>query len=103
MDFRGRALDNIFIERLLRNVKYDDFYLKNFATLPELLFGLAEYFVTYKSKRHHQALGYKTPDHVYFTGSGGGAKIPENFRKRQDTSKEEMGLRQSAEIELIPS
>jgi putative transposase len=50
MDFRGRALDNIFIERLLRNVKYDDFYLKNFATLPELLFGLAEYFVTYKSK-----------------------------------------------------
>ena len=103
MDGRGRALDNIFVERLWRSVKYEDIYLKNYAALPELLLGLAEYFVTYNSERHHQAIGYKTPDHVYWTGNGGGAKIPDYFKIRQDSSAEEMGQRQSAVIELIPS
>jgi putative transposase len=57
MDGRGRALDNIFIERLWRRVKYEDIYPKNYAYMPELLMGLAEYFVFYNGERYHQALG----------------------------------------------
>lgn len=64
MDGRGRALDNIFVERLWRSVKYEDVYPKNYAALPELLVGLAEYFIFYNGGRFHQALGYKTPDQV---------------------------------------
>jgi len=71
MDGRGRALDNIFVERLWRSVKHEDVYLKGYATLPELLLGLTEYFVFYNSERAHQALGYSTPDEVYRTAHGG--------------------------------
>jgi putative transposase len=49
MDGRGRALDNIFIERLWRSVKYEDIYLKDYATVPELEVGLADYFSFYMS------------------------------------------------------
>jgi putative transposase len=76
VDGRGRALDNIFGERLWRNVKYEDVYPKNYASMPALLMGLAEYFIFYNGGRFHQALGYKTPDQVYRTGDGGGAKSP---------------------------
>lgn len=103
MDGRGRALDNIFVERLWRNVKYEDIYLKNYATMPELLFGLTEYFVLYNTERHHQALGYKTPEYVYQNGIGGGASIPDKFSNLQDSSSEEMGQRLSAVIEKMPS
>ena len=75
MDRRGCALDNIFVERLWRSVKYEDVYPKNYASMPELLVGLVEYFFFYNGERFHQALGYKTPDQVYRTGDGGGAKI----------------------------
>ena len=64
MDGRGRALDNIFVERLWRSVKYDDVYLKGYANLPELLLGLTEYFAFYNSARPHQSLGNRTPDVV---------------------------------------
>ena len=57
MDGRGRALDNIFVERLWRSVKYEDVYLKGYASLPELLLGLTEYFAFYNSERPHQSLG----------------------------------------------
>ena len=103
MDGRGRALDNIFVERLWRSVKHEDVYPKNYASMPELLLGLAEYFAFYNSERPHQALGYKTPDHVYLTGEGGGARIVDHFSGKQDSSAEEMGLRQSAVMETIPS
>jgi putative transposase len=103
MDGRGRALDNIFVERLWRSVKHEDVYLKNYASMPELLLGLAEYFVFYNSERPHQSLSYKTPDHVYLTREGGGARIVEHFSDRQDSSTEEMGQRQSAVIETTPS
>ena len=79
MDGRGRALDNIFVERLWRSVKHEDVYLKGYATLPELLLGLTEYFVFYNTERTHQSLGYDTPDQVYRTGSGGGARIMDKF------------------------
>lgn len=61
MGGRGRALDNIFVGRLWRSVKYEDVYPKNYASIPELLVGLAEYFIFYNDERFHQALGYKTP------------------------------------------
>ena len=79
MDGRGRALDNIFVERLWRSVKHEDVYLKGYGTLPELLLGLTEYFVFYNTERTHQSLGYDTPDQVYRTGSGGGARIMDKF------------------------
>lgn len=66
MDGRGRALDNIFIERLWRSVKYEDIYLKDYATVPELDAGVAAYFRFYNDERLHQSLNYQTPAEVHF-------------------------------------
>ena len=66
MDSRGRALDNIFIERLWRSLKYEDIYLKDYKSIPELRKGLNNYFNFYNFKRSHQALDYKTPAEIYF-------------------------------------
>ena len=85
MDGRGRALDNIFVERLWRSVKHEDVYLKGYATLPDLLLGLTEYFVFYNSERMHQSLGYNTPDQVYRTASGGGARIVDKYSESEKT------------------
>lgn len=79
MDGRGRALDNIFVERLWRSVKYEDIYLKGYVTIPELQLGLTAYFAFYNTERFHQSLGYRTPDQVYRAASGGGAKIIDKF------------------------
>jgi putative transposase len=79
MDGRGRALDNIFVERLWRSVKYEDVYLKGYASLSELLLGLTEYFAFYNGERPHQSLGNRTPDAVYCSGEGGGASIVDRF------------------------
>ena len=88
MDGRGRALDNIFVERLWRSVKYEDVYLRGYATLPELLAGLTEYFVFYNTERLHQSLNYVTPDEVYRTASGGGARIVDQFGETATTPPE---------------
>jgi len=61
MDGRGRAHDNIFIERLWRTVKYEDIYLRDYANGHELRSGLGRYFRYYNFERPHQSLGYKTP------------------------------------------
>ena len=66
MDGRGRFLDNIFVERLWRTVKYEDIYIQGYATVPELEAGLADYFCFYNHERPHQSLGYQTPAEVYF-------------------------------------
>jgi putative transposase len=66
MDGRGRALDNIFIERLWRSVKYEDVYVKEYANVPELETGLGNYFHLYNYDRPHQSLAYHTPAEVYF-------------------------------------
>jgi putative transposase len=111
MDGRGRALDNIFVERLWRSVKYEDVYLKGYASLPELLPGLTEYFVFYNSERPHQSLGYRTPDVVYRSGEGGGARIVDHFgdapgpspaplRSAGDGPGAGLGQRQTAANEL---
>jgi putative transposase len=66
MDGKGRALDNVFIERLWRSVKYECTYLEQFETVSELKAALKSYFEFYNSGRYHQALNYKTPKEVYF-------------------------------------
>jgi putative transposase len=79
MDGRGRALDNIFVERLWRTVKYEEVYLKQHDSVQSLLLGLTDYFVFYNQERRHQSLGYKTPSVVYQTATGGGAKIVDKY------------------------
>lgn len=74
-----QLFDNIFVERLWRNVKYEDVYLKGYATIGDLMLGLTQYFVFYNSERPHQGLRGETPDVVYRTAQGGGAIITDNF------------------------
>lgn len=66
MDGRGRALDNAFIERLWRSVKYEDIYLKEYTDGHELHAGLTRYFRFYNHERFHSGLGNQTPAHVYY-------------------------------------
>jgi putative transposase len=83
MDGRGRALDNIFVERLWRSVKHEDIYLKGYVNMLELQMGLTEYFEFYNTERPHQSLDNLTPAVVYLTGSGGGARIVDKFKERE--------------------
>src|SRR6266571_5142456 len=87
MDGRGRALDNIFVERLWRSVKHEDVYLKGYVDMLGLQLGLTEYFEFYNTERPHQSLGNCTPVQVYRTASGGGAKIADKFVERKTTLK----------------
>jgi putative transposase len=68
MDGRGRALDNVFVERLWRNVKYERVYLHNYETVREAEQDIAEYFDFYNNERPHQSLKYQSPAEVYFDG-----------------------------------
>jgi len=72
MDGRGRCLDNVFVERLWRTVKYEDIDLRGYEAVPELLQGLGRYFPYYNEERLHQALDYRTPAAVYRQGRAGG-------------------------------
>jgi len=65
MDGRGRALDNIFVERLWRSVKYEEVYLNDYRSVSEAIDGLRKYFEFYNRERIHQSLGYQTPEAVY--------------------------------------
>jgi putative transposase len=67
MDGKGRWIDNVFIERLWRSVKYEDVYLRAYESLAEARRGLTAYFSMYNGVRPHQSLEYRTPDAVYFT------------------------------------
>jgi putative transposase len=67
MDGRGRALDNVFVERLWRSVKYEHVYLYEYAVVPELEKGLHTYFTFYNYERP-QSLAYQTPAEVHFAG-----------------------------------
>jgi putative transposase len=71
-DGRGRALDNEFVERLWRSVKYEDIYINDYEYVPELESGLAAYFWFYDEERPHQSLGYRTLGAVYRAGVRGG-------------------------------
>jgi putative transposase len=73
MDGRGRALDNIFVERLWRSVKYEEVYIKSYQAVIDAKEGLERYFPFYNKERPHQSLGYKTPHEVHH-----------NFQKRKE-------------------
>ena len=66
MDGKGRWVDNVFIERLWRSVKYEEVYLKAYQTMHEARQSLRSYFIFYNQSRFHQTLDYQTPDMVYF-------------------------------------
>ena len=68
MDGKGRAIDNIFVERLWRSLKYEEVYLKDYETVQEAKEGIKTYFAYYNNERPHQSLDYKTPAEVYFKG-----------------------------------
>jgi len=68
MDGRGRALDNVFVERLWRTVKYEDIYIRCYSSVEELEAGLKEFFRYYNEGRDHMSLGYRTPKEVYESG-----------------------------------
>jgi putative transposase len=73
MDGKGCYLDNVFVERLWRSLKYEDVYLRAYATGVEAQAGIGTWIMAYNSTRPHQALGYQTPDEMYFAapvGSG---------------------------------
>lgn len=70
MDGRGRALDNVFVERLWRTVKYEDVYPKGYETPKEAFAGLRDYFQFYNWERPHQALDYRTPGAIYQQANG---------------------------------
>ena len=72
MDGKGRCLDNVFVERLWRTVKYEDIYLWRYEAVPELQQGLGRYFPYYNEARPHQSLGYRTPASVYRLGRAAG-------------------------------
>ena len=67
MDGRGRWMDNVFIERLWKSVKYEDVYLKAYGSISEARLGLREYFEFYNSRRRHYSLDRRTPDDVYWS------------------------------------
>ena len=66
MDGKGRATDNIMVERLWRTVKYEDVYIKDYETVEELVAGLRKYFDYYNNARSHQSLGDMTPAEKYW-------------------------------------
>jgi putative transposase len=66
MDGRGRAMDNVMVERLWRTIKYEHIYLMDYATVPPLEAGLGDYFRFYDYERPHQSLAYRTPAEVHF-------------------------------------
>jgi len=67
MDGRGRALDNVFVERLWRTVKHEDVYLKDYQSIRECRQGLQHFFERYNYRREHQSLDYNYPAEVYFS------------------------------------
>jgi putative transposase len=81
MDGRGRALDNVFIERLWRSLKYEDIYLKDYESGADLCYGLERYFDFYDHRRIHQALDYRTPHEVF------NASVPTTHGRQTQRSK----------------
>ncbi|WP_041725906.1 IS3 family transposase [Desulfurispirillum indicum] len=67
MDGKGRALDNVYVERLWRSVKYENIYIKCYENMTELKEGVKRYFTFYNSRRFHQSLDYRTPDKMYMS------------------------------------
>ena len=71
MDGKGRWIDNVFVERLWRSVKYEEVYLKAYDTVAEAKLSLGRYFTFYNAQRRHQSLSKQTPDSVYYQHAKG--------------------------------
>ena len=69
MDGKGRWVDNVFVERLWRSVKYEEVYLRAYDSISDACASLGRYFAFYNSKRRHQSLNRRTPDSVYYQGA----------------------------------
>lgn len=87
MNGTGRALDNVFVERLWRTVKYGNVYIKGYETMSEATEGLKEYFEYYNERRPHSSLGDKWPDMVYYGESY--AHIHSINKEKEKSSKKE--------------
>jgi len=87
MDGRGRFMDNIFVERLWRSVKYEEVYLKDYADAWEAEQSLSRYFRFYNERRPHQSLGYSTPELTYRRGACGNEKAEVTFRRQNRMGK----------------
>jgi len=74
-DGRGRCRDNIFVERLWRSLKYEEVYLKDYASVPEARASLERYFRFYNHERLHQSLDYRTPAAIYLAGGDRDARL----------------------------
>jgi len=85
MDGRGRAYDNIFVERLWRTIKYEDIFIKDYASVIELQNGLEDYLWLYNYERPHQGLGYQTPAEVYSTSDESAGLRVESHLKYVDS------------------
>ena len=69
MDGKGRCMDNVFVERLWRSIKYEEVYLQAYQNGTEAGRGIGAYLALYNQERPHQALGYRTPGQVFQEGS----------------------------------
>ena len=78
MNGRGRALDNVYVERLWRSLKYENIFLNDYRNLNELKGGVKLYFEFYNTERYHQSLNYQTPDEVYFSEKRQGSESEED-------------------------
>jgi putative transposase len=91
MDGKGRCMDNIFVERLWRSLKYEEVYLHAYATVAEARTGIGAWLSFYNEERQHQSLGYRTPQQIYQEGlwiygrsalpTGCASPLPEPARK----------------------
>ncbi len=81
MDGKGRAIDNIFIERLWRSLKYEEIYIKDYQDVKEARAGIEKYLNFYNNERLHQSLEYKTPAEIYFSKYNLNYKTKEVFHK----------------------
>ncbi len=86
MDGRGRCMDNIFIERLWRSLKYEDIYLKHYADGREARAGIAQWLAFYNDRRPHQALGYRTPMSVWREGMPSAERAVDMWTTRPRTN-----------------
>lgn len=96
MDGRGRCFDNIFTERLWRNVKYEEVYLKEYNSFDEAEYSLAEYFHVYNYERIHESLNYSTPAEVYF-------KINQGEERKNETIESFLTNKAKVRRLLIPA
>ena len=103
MDGKGRYLDNIFVERLWRSIKYEEVYLKAYQTVAEARTGINAYLEFYNRQRPHQALGYRTPAEVYQHGQEERGAAAEEAGLPSSLVKPSTGVGDSLNLALVLS